>query len=453
MMKFGIAKEEITPLEPVFMHGFGSRTHKSEGLLEPLYMTATMMQADRTFLIVTIDALGSDRSFIVGIKDELKRAFGLSHEEVMINFSHTHHSVFLTGPDPTLRRGGYSIGQSRWADDESELDYAEDMAYYIRLRDTLQRMVGSCYDNLTEGELSMARGTSEFACSRRRPDGAGGVMWMPYYEGEIDKDLFVLKLSDSTGAVRGIVYCYGCHTTAMSSDNYKFGNDFAGAASAMLEQRYPGAVAIFLQGCAGELKPRPGAVGDEFVSCDEARLRQVGDMLAQDVIAVMEYGSFRTVSCQFRAELCDPLLYTEQTSASFYRTIADDPQQDDFHRASARRTIKAFENGTIKDRIPFYISVWQLDEETSLIAMEGEVSTEYGLMLKRLFGNGSMIVLGYTNGVFSYVPTRKMIGEGGYEAACNYYFGLRGPFVPEIEDIIVGQVASAIGRLSACNRQ
>ncbi|MBP1988642.1 neutral/alkaline non-lysosomal ceramidase N-terminal domain-containing protein [Paenibacillus eucommiae] len=447
-MKFGIAKEQITPQNPVYMHGFGSRTHKSEGVLEPLYMTATLMQADRSLLIVTIDALGSDRSFVVGIKDALKSAYGLAHEEVLINFSHTHHSVFLTGLDPSLRRGGYSIGQSGWAYDESELDYAEDEAYYVLLRDTLLRMVGSCYENLTEGELQMARGSSDFACSRRRPDGTGGVRWMPYYEGEIDKDLFILKLAGQAGEIRGIVYCYGCHTTAMGSDNYKFGNDFAGSVSARLEDRYPGAVAIFLQGCGGELKPRPGAVEDEFVSCDEESLHQVSNVLAQDIIALMEQGSFKTVQCQFRAELCDPLLYTEQLPASFYKTIAEDPQQDDFHRSAALRTVKAIENGTIKDRVPFYISLWQLDKDTSLIAMEGEVTTGYALKIKRLFGNGSMIVLGYTNGVFSYVPTRQIIGEGGYEAECNYYFGLHGPFIPEIEDIIIGQVAEGIGRMS-----
>ncbi|MDF2670586.1 MAG: hypothetical protein K0R67_2892, partial [Paenibacillus sp.] len=34
--------------------------------------------------------------------------------------------------------------------------------------------------------------------------------------------------------------------------------------------------------------------------------------------------------------------------------------------------------------------------------------------------------------------------EGGYESTCNFFFGLRGPFVPEIEDIILGQIAKAV---------
>lgn len=447
-LKFAIAKEEITPQQPVFMHGFGDRTRKSEGVLDPVYMTATLLQANRSLLIVALDAMGADRSFIVGIKDELKREFGLAHEEVMINFSHTHHSVFLTGLDPELRRGGYSMGQSYWANDESELDYTTDETYYIRIRDILLRMVKACYDNLAEGTLLIARGSSDFAVSRRLPDGSGGILRMPYYEGEIDKDLFVLKLVDRADNIRGILYCYGCHTTAMGGDNYKIGNDFVSSASALLERTYPGAVAAFLQGCAGELKARSGTANGKFISCGEEQLRQLGEELAREIIALMEHGSFSVVRCKFKAALRDPLLYTERTPASFYRTIADDQRELDFCRASARRTITAIGNGTIKDRIPHYISIWQLDEQLTLIAMEGEVTTEYALKLKRLFGNGSMVVLGYTNGVLSYIPTRKVIHEGSYEAECNYFFGLHGPFVPEIEDIIIGQVADALHELS-----
>lgn len=155
-MKFSIAKEVITPNNSVFLHGFGSRTHKSEGVLDPVYMKAALIQANCSLLMITIDAVGSDRSFIAGIKDDLQDRFGLAHDEVMINFSHTHHYVFLTGIDTGLRRGGYSMGQSKWAEDENELDFSEDEAYFCQLRDTLLRMTAYCYENLSEGELWMA---------------------------------------------------------------------------------------------------------------------------------------------------------------------------------------------------------------------------------------------------------------------------------------------------------
>lgn len=448
-MKFAVAKAVITPERPVFMHGFGARTKKSEGELDPLYMRTALLLANRPLLIVTIDALGSDRSFILGVKDALRRRFGLEHEEVLINFSHTHHSVFLTGIDKATRRGGYSMGQDRWPEIEDELDYAEDEAYYLRIRDMLLDMVDGCYGRAMEGTLSIARATSEFAVSRRRPRPDGSVDWAPYWEGDINKDLHVLKLEDTLGVVRGVLYAYGCHTTGMGADNYKFSNDFAAAATALVEEAYPESVGMFLQGCAGELKPRPLAVDDDFAGADEAGIREVGAVLGREVVGVLQGGGFRTIECRLKAEQRDPLLYTEQTPVSFYEAIAGDPARNAFYRNSAKRTIRAIHDGNIKDRLPFYICVWELDDRTRIVAMEGEVSTEYAMQIKRLFNreNEEMIVLGYTNGVYSYVPTRKMLGEGGYEAENNYFFGLRGPYVPEIEDIIVGQVARALRRL------
>ncbi|RAV13334.1 neutral/alkaline non-lysosomal ceramidase N-terminal domain-containing protein [Paenibacillus contaminans] len=439
-MRFCLTSEVMTPDKPIFMHGFGSRTSKSEGVHDQLYIKAAMLEANKTLLILTIDALGSDRSFVVGIKDALKEKFGFEHDEVLINFSHTHHSVFLTGMDAGLRRGAYSMAQEGWTESEEELDYSEDEAYYLFMRDTILRMTEYCRDHLEEGELAIGRGKSGFAVSRRKPVG-DGVVWAPYYEGEIDKELLVLTLTDSSGAMKGILYNYGCHTTAMGPDNLLLSNDFAGQTSRVLEEAYPDVTAIFLQGCGGELKPLRSAAGSVFKSLSIAEMEEAGTELANDVKGILNRGELRPVRCKFKTAMADPLLYTEQTEAAFYDPMTNHPDYNAFYWNAAKRTIRAIEDGTIKDRLPHCICIWQLDDDTKLVAMEGEVSTEYSLLVKKLIGSScTVLTLGYTNGVYSYVPTRKMIREGGYEAGCNFFFHLRGPFVPEIEDIIVGQI-------------
>lgn len=439
-MRFCCISEIMTPDKPIFMHGFGARTSKSEGVHDQLYVKAAMLEANKTLLILTIDALGADRSFVLGIKDALKDKFGLEHHEVLINFSHTHHSVFLTGLDTEHRRGAYSIAQEGWSDNDEELDYSEDEALFRFMRDTILRMTDYCRNHLVPGELSIGRGLSDFAVSRRKPDGKGGVLWSPYYDGVIDNELLVMKLTDAAGAVKGILYNYGCHTTSMGSDNMLLSNDFAGRTSRVLEETYPGAAAMFLQGCAGELKPRKSADGTRFKSMTIAEMEEAGTDLANDVITVMENVSFETVRCSFSTALADPLLYTEQTSAAFYEPIATNPDSNSFYRNAAIRTIQAIKDASIKDRIPHYISIWKLDDRHRIVSMEGEVSTEYSLLIKKLFAGDTTLTLGYTNGVYCYIPTRKMIGEGGYESDCNFFFDMRGPFVPEIEDIIVGQL-------------
>jgi len=426
-LKFGIASETFTPDRPVFMHGYGARERKSEGVHDELYVKAVLLEANKRLLIVTIDALGSDRSFIDGIKDALLERFGLEHDQVLINFSHTHHSVFFTGLD------------------EDKIDYTEDEALFRRMRETIVRLTERCLADRTEGELHIGRTISDFAVSRRKPDPEQGVVWQPYYEADIDKELLVLKLTDRSGAVRGILYNYGCHTTAMGPQML-LSNDFAGKTSSVLEEAYPGATALFLQGCAGELKPRRSADGDRFRSLSYEEMEQAGAELAHEVMTVLESGSFRKIRCRFRTMLTEPLLYTEQTGAEAYEPWL--AHASTFYRTSAKRTIDAIRDGTIRDRLPYCICLWHLDADTRLVAMEGEVSTEYALLVKRLLSPHTTLMLGYTNGVYGYIPTRKMIREGGYEATCNFFFNLRGPWVPEIEDIIIGQIAKAEMSLS-----
>jgi hypothetical protein len=173
-------------------------------------------------------------------------------------------------------------------------------------------------------------------------------------------------------------------------------------------------------------------------------MEEAGMDLANDVISIMEQRPFIPIKCSFKTILMDPFLYTEQTEIQHYEQFINDPSIGEFRKMGAHRTIKQIKEGLVKDHAPIYISVWYLGDETRLIAMEGEVSTEYALLLKRMFPGGKTMVLGYTNGVYYYVPTRKMITEGGYEVDYNNCFGsFRGAFVPEIEDIIVGQITKA----------
>src|SRR5690242_10622611 len=111
IMKFAMQKEIITPDRLVFLSGFGGRTTKHEGVLDDIYARVTLLQHNKSLLIIQLDLTGGDRSFTNGMKSALKQKFGLREDEIMINFSHSHYSVFVTGEDPDTRRGMYSIAQ------------------------------------------------------------------------------------------------------------------------------------------------------------------------------------------------------------------------------------------------------------------------------------------------------------------------------------------------------
>ncbi len=442
-MKFYTATTNITPEQPVFLHGFPKRTHKSEGVHDPIYAKAVLLQANKNLLLISIDAMGSDHSFILGVKDELLTKFGLNHDEVLINFSHSHSSIFLTGTDLNTRRGGYSIGAENWPLYTEEVNYTEDENYYFFVREAIVQMTDYCLEHLIEGELLIGSAESAIGVSRRMPSDKG-ILWEPNFAAEIDKELLVMKLVDTQQNLKAILYNYGCHTTSVGSNNYLISAEFVGKTSAFLQLRYPGVTAMFLQGCAAEIKPTKSASGGQFKSCNLTEMEEIGIDFAYEVANLVDHGPFQRIGCKFKTLLTHCTLKTELTAIERYETIVADSNLMPFYRNAAARTIDEIRKGTAKESAQVYISVWYLDEETRLIAIEGEVSTEYAMNLKRIYGNkGKTIVLGYTNGVLFYIPTAKMIKEGGYETDSQYLFGLRGPFVPEIEDLLLGRIVKA----------
>ena len=72
----------------------------------------------------------------------------------------------------------------------------------------------------------------------------------------MDQDVPVLTVRASGGALRAVVFGYACHATAAPAD-YQIGGDWPGYAQAGIETDFPGATAMFVNGCARRLRSAP----------------------------------------------------------------------------------------------------------------------------------------------------------------------------------------------------
>ena len=80
-----------------------------------------------------------------------------------------------------------------------------------------------------------------------------------------------------------------------------------------------------------------------------------------------------------------------------------------------------------------------LDGDLNLIVLGGEVVSDYSLRLKKQYGFENTWVAAYSNDVFGYVGSRRVIHEGGYEGGgANTNFPA--PFSEAVEDLIVEKV-------------
>jgi len=78
----------------------------------------------------------------------------------------------------------------------------------------------------------------------------------------------------------------------------------------------------------------------------------------------------------------------------------------------------------------------------------GELVVDYALRFKAKYGWSDTWIAGYSNDVFGYVPSRRVLKEGGYEggdALINRPFP--GPFAPEIEEVIANKVDELVQRV------
>ena len=77
----------------------------------------------------------------------------------------------------------------------------------------------------------------------------------------------------------------------------------------------------------------------------------------------------------------------------------------------------------------------------AMVFLAGEVVVDYALRIKWEIDADRLWVVAYSNDVPSYIPSRRILSEGGYEADFSMiFYGHPSRFAPEVEDRIVQTV-------------
>jgi hypothetical protein len=77
--------------------------------------------------------------------------------------------------------------------------------------------------------------------------------------------------------------------------------------------------------------------------------------------------------------------------------------------------------------------------------LSGEVVVDYSLRLKSELGADRTWISGYSNDVMAYIPSRRVLGEGGYEGGlARFPYGLPAIWDRSIEQIIIDGAHKAV---------
>lgn len=419
--KAGVASQVITPRKNVWLAGYAGRTKPPDGKVNDLYAKALALEdADgNRCVILTLDLVGITRTMRDAVAKQVESQWKLPVRALLINASHTHCGPLVRGrPSVT-----YDLTDEQWTEVD---DYLRD------LEKMLVSVVGRALEGLAPAQLGYRHARAGFAMNRRLPS-EKGYQNSPYPDGPVDHEVPVLRVEDAKGNLRAILFGYACHNTTLGIQQYC--GDYAGFAQQYLEEAHPGATALFLMGCGGDQNPYPRGTVE--------LAKQHGRTLATAVEAAL-LPRARPVSGPLRTAF-------EDVALQFVPVGRDDLvkmslSKDKYEVRKSKLLLPKLEKtGALDANYSYPIQALQFGKDLTILALAGEVVVDYSLRFKKEYAGMPLWVAGYSNDVFGYVPSLRVLKEGGYEGGgAMRYSLLPGPFAPTVEERIVGKVKDVI---------
>lgn len=430
--KAGIATTVITPAQPMWMSGYAARTKPSEGKVHDLHAKALALQDNQgsRFVIVTVDLLGIPRSLRDWLQKQVHKRYKLHPEHLLLNASHTHCGPVVKEMEDSI------YGDSFYGLSTEQIQRSRQ--YMKTLQKKLLTLVGLAIEKLAPARLAYTHARAGFAMNRRLKTERGYVI-SANPDGPVDHDVPVLRIDNPDGELQAVVFGYACHNTTLSF--YKFCGDYAGFAQIYLEQAHPEVTAMFIAGCGGDQNPYPRRT--------LALAQQHGRALANGVETAL-LSQAKSIRGPIQAALGTVTLdFAEPPSRRQLELQAKSSNK--YERRHAEVLMKELEQtGKIRTTYPYLVQVVQFGSDLTMIALAGEVVVDYSLRLKAELAGPPVWVAAYSNDVFGYLPSKRVLQEGGYEGGdAMRYTPFPGPFAPSVEKRVVDKVHELVSKVRA----
>ena len=428
----GLAKVVITPSESMWMAGYAARKSPSDGKLHDLHAKAAAFKdpQGRRLVVVTLDLIGIPRELGQNVLKGVEQKYQLQPHELLLNASHTH-----CGPELRASKV-YFYGLP-------EEQGPKITGYAAKLTDQLIELVGQALDDLQPARLAVSHDAATFAKNRRYPSGNTFVN-REYDDGPVDHEVPVLQVwrRSDKGAeqLAAVLFGYACHNTTLGVS--QFCGDYAGYAQIDLEKRLPGTQAMFVMGAGGDQNPYPRR--------EIPLAEQHGAHLAAAVARALKKEA-TPVSPSLRTARADAVLNFQPLPPR--KDLEADLESSNVYRVrKAKYLLDRMDGGQSIDlTYPCPVQVARLGDQVLLVAIGGELVVDYSHKLKARYGEGPMVwVAGYSNDVFGYLPSKRVLLEGGYEGGGAMLYGaLPGPFAEDVEDRVLATVDQLLKRTQA----
>ncbi|MCE9530386.1 MAG: hypothetical protein K8T89_04530 [Planctomycetes bacterium] len=385
-LRAGVAKVDISPPAdtPVVGH-----VRPTNGIRDPIRAGVLLLDnGDTQAAIVTLDLIFASTPMVTALRDAISEKTKVPAKNIMIAASHNH-----SGP-------GWSA-ESPWGREMVTKIAAAAADAHKRMRPV---SVGYSEDRI-DFNINRRKVINDRALFRLNPDGPCDhrVKVLRFDDGQTLEPMNILMHA----VCHPCVFTWGDKLTPPFPKGFpKISADFPGEAQSFVEKVYgPKTQAMFLQGCAGDI--RPNLPGEPYRCGDEADIKWTGRSLGCAVVRAADRSVIREELAKRKK------IYPLRVVTS----VIELP---------GKKEKKLCEMQAM--RIGDFL----------LLTIPGEPMVEYGFKVEKAVADrATPIIIGYANGNLGYICTAESHKYGGYEPVSS-------PLLPEAEALILAE----LGRLT-----
>lgn len=365
-LRAGAASADITPPLGGLMYGYGARgTNVSEGVHDPLYAKAVVLESDGARLaIVTLDLGTFTTEYTDNVRAIVKRKTGITN--VLCVASHSHSTPGLQSDFPSKREPYFRDAEAKIAE-----------------------AIVAASERLKPARLAVGWGRAEEGHNRRKvmPDGTVEMFWQNRERvptEPVDYSLGVIRVEATDGTTIATLVNFQCHPVVLGPENLLISADWVGYLKGFVEDEL-GGECLYLQGAAGDINPYWDKTPPSEGAFEQAE--KMGRTIADEVVRVSK--SLRE--------------FGDDLPISFHTEIIPLASRMDRERKDLKYLAE--------------INTVLIGDELALATFPGEFFVAHGLSLKKRSKIKNTIFIGYCNGRLRYFPTIEACAEGGYGAS------------------------------------
>lgn len=422
-MQAGFAKRPITPPVGTRMEGFGDLQLDPTGAVgvhDDLFVRALYCRdGEEQVLVLAYDVIFFSRETSDRLKAAVGRVLDLSPRQILINASHTHCSPHASN---------YAIYASM-APDRFWLNVLE--------RKTIEAACES-HAKACPVTLHAGSGHCRLPVSRRRPVEGRGICWLPWPEGRVCDALPVCVFRNEAEEAICLLFSVSCHPSTVHIN--EFSAEYPGRACTRLDAQLGAELSLFLQGAGGDTKPcviadGPGEPYPTWRSGTWKDIEAAGDLVAEDVLGILD--NLQPVQPAVQSALAEMDLPLQELPGREQMERYLQQARGAIRKHWAERQIEKLGRGFgLESSAMILAQGICLGKGLRLVALEGEPVAELGLQICNHFRSGITFPLGYSNGTGLYLPTSRMLEQGGYEVNSYYEYGYAATLARGIEAVL-----------------